>query len=94
MISYLEIFLQRCLNLIKPWPITPAVCIWKLVAPCVSLVIFRINTENSFILLFSVLVRTALLAIIGFMPTHGNGAIGSLDYSADERKVLAKKYDL
>lgn len=39
----------------------------------------------------SVPVRTALLAIIGFMPTHGNGAIGSLDYTADERKALAKK---
>lgn len=36
-------------------------------------------------------LRTALLAIIGFMPTHGNGAIGSLDYTADERKALAKK---
>lgn len=32
------------------------------------------------------------MAIIGFMPTHGNGAIGSLDYTADERKRLAKKY--
>lgn len=36
-------------------------------------------------------LRTALLAIIGFMPTHGSGAIGSLDYSAEERKQLAKK---
>lgn len=36
-------------------------------------------------------LRTALLAIIGFMPTHGNGAIGSLDYTADERKLLARK---
>lgn len=36
-------------------------------------------------------VRTALLAIIGFMPTHGGGAIGSLDYTPEERKVLAKK---
>lgn len=36
-------------------------------------------------------LRTALLAIIGFMPTHGSGAIGSLDYSAQERKQLAKK---
>ncbi len=36
-------------------------------------------------------VRTALLAIIGFMPTHGAGAIGSLDYSAEERKALAQK---
>jgi ubiquitin-conjugating enzyme E2 J1 len=32
-----------------------------------------------------------LLAIIGFMPTPGQGAIGSLDYPADERKKLAKK---
>jgi len=39
-----------------------------------------------------VLVRTALLAIIGFMPTHGSGAIGSLDYTPEERKVLASKY--
>lgn len=36
-------------------------------------------------------LRTALLAIIGFMPTHGSGAIGSLDYSSIERKLLAKK---
>jgi ubiquitin-conjugating enzyme E2 J1 len=25
------------------------------------------------------------------MPTQGEGAIGSLDYSSDERKVLAKR---
>jgi len=36
-------------------------------------------------------IRTALLAIIGFMPTPGNGAIGSLDFTPEERKVLAKK---
>lgn len=36
-------------------------------------------------------IRTALLAIIGFMPTHGAGAIGSLDYTADERKALAQR---
>ncbi|KAK3606740.1 hypothetical protein CHS0354_036539 [Potamilus streckersoni] len=36
-------------------------------------------------------IRTALLAIIGFMPTHGAGAIGSLDYTPEERKVLAKR---
>ena len=40
---------------------------------------------------YNVLVRTALLAMIGFMPTHGNGAIGSLDYTTKERKTLAKK---
>uniref|UniRef100_F6YH86 Ubiquitin-conjugating enzyme E2 J1 n=1 Tax=Monodelphis domestica TaxID=13616 RepID=F6YH86_MONDO len=36
-------------------------------------------------------IRTALLAIIGFMPTKGEGAIGSLDYSPEERRALAKK---
>lgn len=36
-------------------------------------------------------IRTALLAIIGFMPTPGLGAIGSLDYTTDERRSLAKK---
>ncbi|NXR59089.1 UB2J1 enzyme, partial [Rhadina sibilatrix] len=36
-------------------------------------------------------VRTALLAIIGFMPTKGEGAIGSLDYTPEERRALAKK---
>ncbi|KAH3735459.1 ubiquitin-conjugating enzyme E2 J1-like [Dreissena polymorpha] len=36
-------------------------------------------------------LRTAMLAIIGFMPTHGAGALGSLDYSPDERKALAKR---
>jgi ubiquitin-conjugating enzyme E2 J1 len=32
-----------------------------------------------------------LLALIGFMPTLGEGAIGSLDYTTDERRLLAKK---
>jgi len=36
-------------------------------------------------------IRTALLAIIGFMPTPSKGTIGSLDYPAEERKKLAKK---
>ncbi|XP_045196671.2 ubiquitin-conjugating enzyme E2 J1-like [Mercenaria mercenaria] len=36
-------------------------------------------------------LRTALLAIIGFMPTHGGGALGSLNYTPDERKILAKR---
>jgi len=34
-------------------------------------------------------VRTALLAIIAFMPTRGDGAIASLDWPAQERKRLA-----
>ncbi|XP_065211820.1 ubiquitin-conjugating enzyme E2 J1-like [Planococcus citri] len=36
-------------------------------------------------------VRTALLALIAFLPTPGNGTVGALDYSSDERKALAKK---
>lgn len=36
-------------------------------------------------------IRTALLALIAFMPTPGEGTIGSVDYSPVERKRLAKK---
>lgn len=36
-------------------------------------------------------IRTALLAIIAFMPTPGNGTIGSLDYTKAERQRLARK---
>ena len=36
-------------------------------------------------------IRTAILAIIAFMPTKGEGAIGALDYTSEERKTLAKK---
>ncbi|VDM48978.1 unnamed protein product [Toxocara canis] len=34
-------------------------------------------------------IRTALLALIGFMPTHSAGALGSLEYPPAERKKLA-----
>jgi len=36
-------------------------------------------------------IRTALLALIGFMPTHSAGALGGLECSDAERKRLAKK---
>ncbi len=36
-------------------------------------------------------IRTALLAIIGFMPSPGHGTIGSLNFSAEERRVLARR---
>ncbi|KAK9821497.1 hypothetical protein WJX74_003306 [Apatococcus lobatus] len=36
-------------------------------------------------------IRTALTALIAFMPSPGHGAIGSLDYTPDERRDLAKK---
>ncbi|PRP74420.1 ubiquitin-conjugating enzyme E2, J1 (predicted) [Planoprotostelium fungivorum] len=36
-------------------------------------------------------IRTVLVALIGFMPTKGEGAIGALDYTSEERIVLAKQ---
>ncbi|KAK9797429.1 hypothetical protein WJX73_001948 [Symbiochloris irregularis] len=36
-------------------------------------------------------VRTALTALVAFMPSPGRGAIGSLDYNAEERQALAAK---
>ncbi|CAA0382699.1 unnamed protein product [Arabidopsis thaliana] len=36
-------------------------------------------------------VRTALVALIAFMPTSPNGALGSVDYPKDERRTLAIK---
>ncbi|KAJ4722031.1 Ubiquitin-conjugating enzyme, E2 [Melia azedarach] len=36
-------------------------------------------------------LRTALVALIAFMPTNPNGALGSLDYKKEERRALAVK---
>ncbi|XP_045831863.1 ubiquitin-conjugating enzyme E2 32 [Trifolium pratense] len=36
-------------------------------------------------------VRTALVALIAFMPTNPNGALGSLDYKQEDRRALAIK---
>lgn len=36
-------------------------------------------------------VRTALVALIAFMPTSPNGALGSLEYKKEERRALAIK---
>ncbi|KAK9086304.1 hypothetical protein Syun_028698 [Stephania yunnanensis] len=36
-------------------------------------------------------VRTALVALIAFMPTNPDGALGSLDYKKEERRTLAVK---
>jgi ubiquitin-conjugating enzyme E2 J1 len=38
---------------------------------------------------FFPVVRTMLEALISFMPTDGMGAIGALDWTAEERKKLA-----
>jgi len=36
-------------------------------------------------------IRTALLALIAFMPTPANGTIGAVDYTPEERQRLARK---
>lgn len=36
-------------------------------------------------------VRTALVALISFFPTKGDGAIAALDYTEEERTEIAKK---
>ncbi|AQL07157.1 Ubiquitin-conjugating enzyme E2 32 [Zea mays] len=36
-------------------------------------------------------VRTALVALIAFMPTNPGGALGSLDYKPEDRRALAIK---
>ncbi|XP_071440151.1 ubiquitin-conjugating enzyme E2 J1-like isoform X2 [Hetaerina americana] len=36
-------------------------------------------------------IRTALLALIAFMPSPGKGMIGALDYTVEERKALARR---
>ncbi|KAG2439668.1 hypothetical protein HYH02_010550 [Chlamydomonas schloesseri] len=36
-------------------------------------------------------VRTALMALIAFMPTPGNGALGAIDFTKDERRILAAR---
>ena len=41
--------------------------------------------------IFLFAVRTALVALIAFMPTNPNGALGSLDYKKEERRALAVK---
>ncbi|ORX47129.1 UBC-like protein [Piromyces finnis] len=35
--------------------------------------------------------KTALIALISFMTTEGKSAVGALDYTPEERKILAKK---
>ncbi|KAJ3263495.1 Ubiquitin-conjugating enzyme E2 J1, partial [Borealophlyctis nickersoniae] len=36
-------------------------------------------------------IATALTALISFLPTKGDGAIGALDWTEEERKACAKK---
>lgn len=40
---------------------------------------------------FIYVVRTVILAVMGFFPTEARGAIGGLDYTKEERRVFAKK---
>eukprot|EP00051_Salpingoeca_urceolata_P023862 m.411431 g.411431 ORF g.411431 m.411431 type:complete len:313 (+) comp20164_c1_seq13:1256-2194(+) len=36
-------------------------------------------------------IRTVLIALIGFFPTPGNGAVAALDYTPEERRKLARR---
>lgn len=36
-------------------------------------------------------IRTVLLGLLGFMTTKANGAIGGIDYTEAERKILAQR---
>lgn len=54
-----------------------------------SIYIYIINV--GYICIFLLAVRTALVALIAFMPTSPNGALGSLDYKKEERRALAIK---
>lgn len=48
------------------------------------------NFTHEFVLAYFV-VRTALVALIAFMPSNPNGALGSVDYPKEERRALATK---
>lgn len=49
------------------------------------------HTSHLACMLLLLAVRTALVALIAFMPTHPNGALGSLEYKKEERRTLAVK---
>jgi hypothetical protein len=57
------------------------------------LFLFVLKTElvTEFIFPLFVTVRTALVALIAFMPTNPGGALGSLDYKKEDRHALAIK---
>lgn len=55
--------------------------------------IFGVRKLSFGIELVFLVVRTALLAIISFFPTKSEGAIGGLDWTPEERRTLATRYD-
>lgn len=59
----------------------------QLGSACIAYQIDILMTTSPFVMA----VRTALVALIAFMPTNPNGALGSLDYKKEERRVLAVK---
>lgn len=64
---------------------------WGGMYPRVQLICMRAIANVSLALLYDVLVRLILEALISFMPTKGEGAIGALDFPPEERKRLAKQ---
>ncbi|GJS27693.1 hypothetical protein Tco_0488313 [Tanacetum coccineum] len=49
------------------------------------------DEDDGHVMMHACLFRTALTALIAFMPTSPNGALGSLDYKKEERRILAVK---
>ncbi|RZC88314.1 hypothetical protein C5167_016117 [Papaver somniferum] len=49
------------------------------------------NSASDSCLMYDHAVRTALVALIAFMPTNPDGALGSLDYKKEQRRELAIK---
>lgn len=39
-----------------------------------------------------IVVRTIITALIGFMPTPANSAVGSMESTDDEKKILAQEF--
>ncbi|KAI3987508.1 hypothetical protein MKX01_003194 [Papaver californicum] len=54
--------------------------------PSFMLLTHRFETQTKICL-----IRTALVALIAFMPTNPGGALGSLDYKNEEKRFLAVK---
>ena len=60
----------------------------KFLTTCTSLM-YTIYFSFILSLFLLLLVRTMLLALVGFMPTDGKGTIGSLDCTPEARRQMA-----
>ena len=77
----MELNLQNSPNFIPPNSLTTCTC--------TSLHVYNIFLLYPLSLFLLLLVRTMLLALVGFMPTDGKGTIGSLDCTPEARRQMA-----